>query len=113
MSLVVRRSAGAVGTRRVGALPIAAPARYGGPLVRDFFPMRRDEAVALAILVVASALAFLPSLREVELLGVAAFGWAMAGLMVLSPALALGIILRDRDRGRHRDRDGGGDPEGR
>lgn len=56
--------------------------------------MRRIEACALIILVVFSTLSFLPVWRTIELAGMAMFGWLMAALMVLSPALALYVFLR-------------------
>ena len=71
----------------------------------QFFPMRGDEAATLAFLLVFAGLAFVPQWREVEVAGVALFGWWMAALMVLSPALALWIVLRGRARRRRGDGD--------
>jgi membrane protein implicated in regulation of membrane protease activity len=68
--------------------------------MRDFFPMRRDQLGVLGVLLTASALGFLPVWRGLEVGGVAVFGWWMAGLMVLSPALVLALFVRDRRRRR-------------
>ena len=62
--------------------------------MKTFFPMRRDEARVLVVLVVLAAASFLPVWRTVEIAGMAVFGWLMAALMVLSPALALYVFLR-------------------
>jgi hypothetical protein len=56
--------------------------------------MGRPEGLALGVLILYSAVSFLPVWRELEVAGMAVFGWLMAGLMVLSPALLLGIFLR-------------------
>jgi apolipoprotein N-acyltransferase len=61
--------------------------------------MRRGEALALGFLLVFSAVTFLPVWREIELGGMVVFGWLMAALMLLSPAVALIVFLRYR-RGR-------------
>ncbi len=60
--------------------------------------MARGEAVALAFLLVFSAVTFLPVWREVELGGMVLFGWLMAALMVLSPAVALIVFVRHRKK---------------
>ena len=56
--------------------------------------MRRGELAALVFLVLFSALAFLPIWREVELGGMALFGWLMAALMLISPALMLFVFRK-------------------
>jgi hypothetical protein len=66
--------------------------------MKAFFPMNRPEASVLGILVAFSAFSFLPLWREVELAGMAVFGWLMAALMVLSPVLALLVFFRGRTR---------------
>jgi len=66
--------------------------------VRNFFPMGAGEKGALAFLVLASAASFLPITREVQVAGMALFGWLMAGLMVLSPILTLWVFRRGRPR---------------
>ncbi len=62
--------------------------------MKTFFPMRRDEARVLIVLIALAAAAFLPVWRTRELAGMAVFGWFMAGLMIVSPALALYVFLR-------------------
>lgn len=95
----------AIGPAASAASPARAAALPCAGAMRSFFPMRGDEAATLAVLIAFSALAFLPALREVEVAGVALFGWAMAALMVLSPALALWIVVRGRARRRRGDVD--------
>jgi hypothetical protein len=75
-------------------------ARAGeGESPSGFFPLERADRWTLAVLVVYTVVAFLPWWREVEVGGMALFGWLMAGLMVLSPVLAL-VRLRARRGGR-------------
>lgn len=64
--------------------------------MKQFFPMERREAYALLFLVAFSAFSFVPAWRETEIAGMAVFGWLMAALMVVSPALALLVFLRGR-----------------
>jgi hypothetical protein len=64
---------------------------------KAFFPMDRAEAAALLFLISFSVLSFLPVFRTTEIGGMAVFGWLMAALMVLSPALAL-FVFRKRER---------------
>ena len=71
-----------------------------------FFPMPRRERVALVSLVVFSVIAFLPVFGEISLLGVAAFGWLMAALLLGSPAILLALLLAER----RDDEDGGKRP---
>jgi hypothetical protein len=52
----------------------------------------------LVFLLLFSAVTFLPVWREVEIGGMVVFGWLMAALMVLSPAVAL-LAFRRRHRG--------------
>lgn len=42
-----------------------------------------------------SALAFLPWFRDIQVLGVAAFGWLMAALLLGSPAILLLLLLSE------------------
>ena len=58
--------------------------------------MGRGEAAILVFLILFSAISFLPIWRTVEVAGMAAFGWLMAALMVISPALALTVFLWKR-----------------
>ena len=67
------------------------------PAVRSFFKMGRGEAATLAFLILFSAFSFLPLWRTLELAGMAVFGWLMAALMLVSPALAL-LAFRNRRR---------------
>lgn len=62
--------------------------------MKHFFPMGKGEAPTLVFLVVFSIVSFLPVWRTIEIGGMAAFGWLMAALMVVSPALALLVFLR-------------------
>ncbi len=63
-----------------------------------FFPMGRGEAAALGFLILFSVVSFLPVWRTVEVAGMAVFGWLMAALMLLSPALTLWVFRRRRGR---------------
>lgn len=67
-------------------------------MLKSFFPMDRAEALTLAFLVSFSILSFLPAWRSREIAGLAVFGWLMAVLMVLSPALALLVFRRSGKR---------------
>jgi hypothetical protein len=64
--------------------------------MKSFFPMRRGEAATLAFLIAFAAFAFVPAWRTTELWGMAVFGWLIAALMLLSPALALATFLTRR-----------------
>ena len=66
----------------------------------SWFPMRRGEAPALAFLVLFSIVSFLPPWREIKIGGMVLFGWLMALLMLLSPALMLVVFRRTRDDDR-------------
>ena len=67
--------------------------------------MGRAEALALAFLIAFSVVAFLPRWREIEVAGMALFGWLMAALMLISPVLMLLVFRRsDRRAGRRRRR---------
>ena len=62
-------------------------------VMRSFFPLRRGEGATLVFLVAFAAFAFVPAWRTIELGGMAVFGWLIAALMLLSPALALVTFL--------------------
>lgn len=62
--------------------------------MKSFFPLKRTEGATLVFLIAFAAFAFIPSWRTVEVGGMAVFGWLIAALMLISPALALVIILR-------------------
>jgi hypothetical protein len=64
----------------------------------NFFPMARGEKVVLGVLIFFAAASFLPMARNVEVAGMALFGWLMAALMVLSPILTLWVFRRGRPR---------------
>ncbi|HSF19046.1 MAG TPA: hypothetical protein VLK65_26205 [Vicinamibacteria bacterium] len=66
--------------------------------MKSFFPMERLELVALLFLVLFSIVSFLPVFRTVELFGMAAFGWLMAALMLVSPAATLFIFVRGQKK---------------
>ena len=66
--------------------------------MKSFFRLGRGEAATLVFLIAFSAFSFLPVWRRLELAGMALFGWLMALLMVVSPALALVIFLGRRRR---------------
>jgi len=65
---------------------------------KNFFPMATGEKVALSVLIFFAAASFLPVARNVEVAGMALFGWLMAALMVLSPILTLWVFRRGRPR---------------
>ncbi len=67
--------------------------------MKSFFPLRRGEGATLVFLIAFSAFAFIPRWRTIEAGGMAVFGWLIAALMLISPALALVTILRDGTRG--------------
>ena len=66
--------------------------------MNSFHPLRRGEGAALGFLVAFAAFAFIPAWRTVEVGGMALFGWLIAALMLISPAVALFTFLR-RDGG--------------
>lgn len=72
--------------------------------MKAFFPMRRSEAATLIFLIAFAAFAFIPAWRTAELWGMAVFGWLIAGLMLISPAITLGAFMTRRG-GRHPDED--------
>jgi phosphatidylserine synthase len=76
--------------------------------MKSFFPMRRGEGATLVFLVAFAAFAFVPAWRTVELWGMAVFGWLIAALMIVSPALALATFLAERG-GRRAREDSAGD----
>jgi len=61
--------------------------------------MRRREAATLVFLIAFAAFAFIPRWRTAELWGMAVFGWLIAALMVMSPALALAAFVVGRGGG--------------
>jgi hypothetical protein len=61
-----------------------------------FFPMGVAEKLVLGFLVAFSIVAFLPPWRALEIGGMSLFGWLLAALMVVSPALTLLAFGRGR-----------------
>ena len=69
-------------------------------IMKSFFPLGRGEGATLVFLIAFAAFAFIPTWRTIELGGMAVFGWLIAALMLISPAVALMTILRrDGTRG--------------
>jgi len=66
--------------------------------MKEFFAMRRAEAVVLLFLIAFSVFSFLPVWRRVEIAGIAVFGWLMVALMLISPVLTLLVFLRGESR---------------
>jgi len=62
--------------------------------MKQFFPIRRSEVWVLSFLVAFSVFSFLPIWRTQVIGGMAVFGWLMAALMLVSPALALYVFIR-------------------
>ena len=67
--------------------------------MKTFFPMARGEKLTLVFLIAFSAFSFLPVWSTFEVAGMVMFGWLMAALMVISPALALIVFVSKRNRG--------------
>ena len=79
--------------------------------MKSFFPLRRGEGATLVFLIAFSAFAFIPQWRTIEAGGMAVFGWLIAALMLVSPALALVTILRRDGTGRAGAGAGGEEPD--
>jgi CDP-diglyceride synthetase len=62
----------------------------------NFFPMPSGDRWFLLTIIIFSIIAFLPWTQRVHLAGMALFGWLMAALMILSPAIALIRLIRHR-----------------
>ena len=61
----------------------------------NFFPLPRGDRWYMLAVLLFAVVSFLPWSHRVEVGGMALFGWMMAGLMVLAPAVAL-LRLRVR-----------------
>lgn len=61
--------------------------------MRAFFPLPAGDRWYLLALVAIATFAFLPWSRATEVGGLPVFGWLMAALMVLAPAVALVRLL--------------------
>lgn len=59
-----------------------------------FFPMPSGDRWFLLTIITFAIIAFLPWMQEMQISGMALFGWMMAALMILSPAIALIRLLR-------------------
>ena len=66
--------------------------------MKSFFSMGRGEKPTLVFLILFSLIAFFPVWRSLEVAGMVIFGWLMAALMVISPALAFFVFWRNRPR---------------
>ena len=80
--------------------------------MKSFFPLRRGEGATLVFLIAFAAFAFIPQWRIIEVGGMAVFGWLIAALMLISPALALVTILRRDGAGGAGTRASGGESGG-
>ena len=64
----------------------------------NFFPISRGDFLYIIVILIFSFIAFLPWSHQIYLGGMALFGWLMAVLMVLSPAIALVRYLSHPNR---------------
>ena len=60
----------------------------------QFFPMPSGDRWFLLTIILFSVISFLPWIQEIQISGMALFGWMMAALMILSPAIALIRLIR-------------------
>ncbi len=60
----------------------------------QFFPMPSGDRWFLLTIILFSVISFLPWIQEIQISGMALFGWMMAALMILSPAIALFRLIR-------------------
>ncbi len=79
--------------------------------MKSFFPMRPREGATLVFLVAFAAFAFIPAWRTVEFGGMAVFGWLIAALMLVSPAVTL-FAFRRRGPNAAAGSEAGGDGAG-
>lgn len=70
------------------------PAPPTMPSMKSFFPMVPREGATLVFLIAFAAFAFVPAWRTVEFGGMAVFGWLIAALMLVSPAVTLFAFRR-------------------
>ena len=77
-----------------------SPAARTMPSMKSFFPMVRREGVTLVFLIAFAGFAFIPVWRDLEIGGMAVFGWLIAALMLVSPAVTLVAFLRRRGDSR-------------
>lgn len=62
----------------------------------NFFSMPSGDRWFLLTIIIFSVISFLPGMQEIQISGMALFGWMMAALMILSPAIALMRLIRRR-----------------
>lgn len=62
----------------------------------QFFPMPSGDRWFLLTIILFSVISFLPWIQEIQISGMALFGWMMAALMILSPTIALFRLIRHR-----------------
>ena len=60
----------------------------------QFFPMPSGDRWFLLTIILFSVISFLPWIQEIQISGMALFGWMMAALMILSPTIALFRLIR-------------------
>ena len=80
---------------RTPVAPCARIARGCHPM-KHFFPMVHREGATLVFLIAFAAFAFIPVWRDLEVGGMAVFGWLIAALMLVSPTVTLVAFLRRR-----------------
>lgn len=61
-----------------------------------FFSMPSGDRWFLLTIIIFAIIAFLPWMQEIQMSGMALFGWLMAALMILSPAIALLRLMQQR-----------------
>ena len=67
--------------------------------MKNFFSMSHGDLGFIAALLALAFVAFLPVVREAEWAGMSMLGWTMAGLMVLSPVIALVRLMSESKEG--------------
>jgi hypothetical protein len=60
----------------------------------NFFPMPGGDRWFLLTIIIFSIIAFLPWTQEIQISDMALFGWMMAALMTLAPAIVLIRLIR-------------------
>ena len=63
-----------------------------------FYPMSSGDRWYLLAVIAFAVISFLPWSWQIEVAGMALFGWLMAALMVFSPAIALVRLLKRHNR---------------
>jgi hypothetical protein len=70
--------------------------------MRGFFELPGVDRALLVALLSYAAACFLPWWREMQVAGMAVFGWLMAALMLLSPAAAIFVLFKQKGRAARR-----------